>query len=323
MIINRYKSTHKGNQPIRVLQFNVLKHFEETHFDFINLLKESNKKHNLAFGIVYHKVEEPIVKKVYGHIQTPFIEDTGQVKRITIHETFLSYVWCISYSLFVLYDEAIAKTSQIRHNIKPAPLVDQNKIELAQEVFNYGKSLIRVFDKWDKKLLPNPELYSLDDSFYIERANGLYLTAINFILCHEYAHAEKDHFNKQKKVRNDYSKLIELEKEADDRAIELILKGVTSKTKTTKLLGTLIGLCCMLYFNHETKGTKHPDTDDRIDNLLSRIEHTPENDNLWGIASLAYKLWDMQFSKLMIFPQEVELFKHLYDDIRQQVIKNK
>ena len=74
-----------------------------------------------------------------------------------------------------LYEEAVAKTSQNQVSKTLIHEIDVDKIEKAQELFNYAKSLIVAFSEWDKKELPNPEEYSQQDVFFIERANGLFV----------------------------------------------------------------------------------------------------------------------------------------------------
>lgn len=180
MKINRLSASHKGNQPIRVLQHNITFQFETTNPTFVELSKTIIKDKGLQPGIAYYINDSAILEKVDGHVQTPFVNGEG---KITVHETFLSYVWCICNSMLVLYEEAIAKTSQNQVSKTLIYEIDAQKIDKAQELFNYAKSLIVSFTEWDKEELPNPEIYTQEDVFFIERANGLFVYAMNFILC--------------------------------------------------------------------------------------------------------------------------------------------
>lgn len=312
-MINNYNATHIGTQPIRVLQHNIIKQFEDTTPEFIQLTLDTIIDKGLQRGIGYHVNENPIIIPG-GRAQTPYVDGT---KKIYIHETFASYVWCVTYSLIVLYDEAVAKPSQNLFMNRPINKIEYEKIKNAQAVFDYGLSLITTFSHWDKRL-PNPESYPEDDSFYIERSNAVFIYALNFILCHEFIHVEREHVDRKLLGTITNLENIELEKEADRKAIELILTGVTSDRRKSAIAGILVGLCTLLYFRSETLSNSHPDTDKRIDNFL-QIVNAPSDDSLWGVAALAYKLWDNQFSKAFNYPKQINDFKEMYEWIRDLV----
>ena len=143
-------------------------------------------------------------------------------------------------------------------------------IEHTQELFNYAISLIKVYSPWDKEYFPNPEEYSKEE-FYVERTNALFVYTMTFILCHEYAHVEKEHLRQREEGNDSLKARIEFEEEADARAVELMLNGATEKTYKTICGGILIGLCSMLFFRKEIVSTDHPDTDNRIDDFMKRI----------------------------------------------------
>lgn len=316
MKINRLSTAHAGNQPIRVLQHNITTQFESTNPTFLELTKTVIQQKGLNPGINYYINNLAIIEKVDGHSQTPYVDENC---KIAIHETFLSYVWCISYSMLVLYEEAIAKVSQNIISKSIIHTIDNAKIEKAHEVFDYARSLIVVFSDWEKQNLPNPEVYALDDEFYIERANGLFVYAMNFILCHEFAHVEKGHIEYLKQGKSSATETLVHEKEADERAIELVLLGSDARTKLSTEMGVLIGLCCLLFFSSKSVTTTHPATDERIHNLLETINPPDPADAHWGIAALAYKLWDNQFSKNFTWPKEVRDLKELYELIRKEI----
>jgi hypothetical protein len=74
--------------------------------------------------------------------------------------------------------------------------IDPYRITKAQQLFNYGISLIKIFTPWDKSTLPNPECYDEQDEFYVQRVNAVFVYAMNFILCHEFVHVEREHIDK-------------------------------------------------------------------------------------------------------------------------------
>lgn len=319
MRINRLSSYHAGNQPIRVLQYNVTFQFETTNPTFLELTKTVIKDNGLQAGIGYYINDLAILEKVDGHCQTPFVNQSG---KIHVHETFLSYVWCVCYSMLVLYEEAIAKVSQNQVTNTLIHEIDNAKIDKTQELFSYAKSIIVTFSQWDKNNLPNPEQYSSEDVFFIERANGLFLYAMNFILCHEFSHIELRHIERKKQGQNSTNDVLKFEKEADSRAMDLVLNGITDRTKLSTEIGILMGLCCMLFFKQKSETTTHPATDNRIHKLIEKV-NASNTDPHWGFAVLAFKLWDDQFVKNFNWPKEVYDLKGLYELIRTEIQKEK
>jgi hypothetical protein len=319
MRINKFSQNHEGNQPIRVLQFNITYQFEMTNPDFIEMSKKLFKTGQLQPKINYCINSFPILYKLDDHIQTPFIDRKG---KITIHETFLSYVWCVCYSLLVIYEEAISKPINNNFQNKTTHSIDEAKIDKALMLLNYGKSLIKKFTIWDKENLPNPEIFYNSDALFIEKTNGIFVYAMNFILCHEFAHAEKEHIAKKINGFTFSYQKIEFENEADKRSIELILKDIDVENKISAELGILIGMCSQLFFRRETTSATHPAIDNKINDFLELVN--PEYDSmLWAIAILAYKLWDNQFNINFVWPQETNDYEELYYKIKFQIDEKK
>lgn len=293
-----------GTQPVRVLQNFITAKFENTNASFFESTQKAINDLGLDPGIAFHLNKFPIIQKVDGHIQTPYVKNN----KIHLHETFLSYVWCICYSLISMYD--------LVDDFNKGSTSKDTKITEAINVFNYGVYLIKDFIEWDKEELPNPELYPPENKVTIDRTNIIFLYAINFILCHEFAHIEYKHTHSEP----------EIEKEADRRAIELMLQGRNSKTKGELNGGMLAGLCCLLFFSESTisHGKSHPDVDDRINDLLELLDPDP-TDFIWGLAYLAYRFWDYKFSKSYPWPDHYnspkELYKHFYMLLQEEKLK--
>jgi hypothetical protein len=321
MKISVKSENHKGIQPIRVLQHNIVYRYENTNSDFLKCSKEIMDNKGLQPGISYFIFEEPINYSCkYFRSQTPFVDGN---KKIGIHETFLSYIWINCFSLWVLYDEAVAKPMQNAQARNQVNIINTDLINLTQELFQYGKSLITVYSPWDKSYFPNPEEYSKEDEFYVLRANGLFTYAVNFILCHEFAHVEQEHIDTVKKRKVDDTERKLFEKEADDRAIELMLSGKDGENDKSLEFGVLIGLASMLFFRKTTYGgDHHPDTDNRIQNYLEKL-NAPYDHPIWGGAALALKLWDNQFNLSFNWPSHANDFKEIFYGILEQIEKQK
>ncbi len=133
---------------------------------------------------------------------------------------------------------------------------------------------------------------------------------INFILCHEYVHIDRLHAEQRMAGKNSLIDRLEFEKEVDELSAKLIWSGADDAKKERPNLGLFIGLSCLLYFKNETLSTTHPDTDKRIDSYLQTL-NAPSDDPIWGIASLAFRLWDHQFGKLMVWPKTIKDFREM------------
>jgi hypothetical protein len=299
---------HSGNQPIRVLKHNLTTRLVERNEEYIKSLHSDFK---LEKGIKYHIANLPLVNR-----QMPFIDQDGM---INLHETFLSYVWINCYYFFILHEEGFAIPDHIRRG---APVHKSQNIQLlkeAEELFNYGKSLITGFIEWDKENLPNPEYFDEDteEGWYILRTNDLFVEVLNFILYHETAHAELEHIKKIQSQNLSDTEIKLLEIEADTRAIELILSNLRNKNMTE--LAVVIGLASMLFFkNTFGGGRRHPNLDQRIETAVTLLSPA-ENSSIWPMLCLFLKAWDRQFQIGLKQQPVYDTYKDLFYDFLNQV----
>jgi len=313
-----YKSkSHKGSQPVRVLYQNVYHWFHNTYPNFKNdELDEAIQRLGLNEEINIIEREEKVAMPA----------GVGTFKIITIQETFLSYLWCMSYSLMYIYDKSI-------HEPKINPNYDltdelENRISAAHKLFNYGLSLLESYDTWNINELPNPEFYEVLEEEYVEKANGVYLNAVNFILLHELAHValghiDKDIENSEKKIVTSDADILKDEYDADSFAFERIIKGAENLTnQSTVAAGIIVGMCSFLFFSSSLKGGDHPDPDERLKIALEKLNLQPE-DNLWGISCLAFKLWSIKHKINLDWPPIVETYQELFNSTIITLNKNK
>lgn len=308
-IINHYKEDrHFGTQPIRVLHYMNLFMFQNTHPNFINELNTAFDKHGFSktVNIVYG--ETPIQ-------HTPYIRNVD--KSIFLDETFLSYLWCISHSLYTIYIQTVDYPRINKREGYEKYEVSQQKIDNAYMLFDYAKSLIKVFDKWDIDSMPNPEKYLAENRDFVEQPNIFYTEAMKFILCHEYIHAIR-HIDKINGGLHEQSHYIEYEKEADYKAIELMKQGIfPSKINELAVhIGITIGLLSMFFFSPKTLSSKHPNAEDR---LVIALEQLQLNDTspCWGIALIGFKLWSDQFGLGLTLNTSLSDKQAFYDVVSQ------
>ena len=308
MKVSVKKDVHNGNQPIRVLKHNITTRLVDRDEKYIKELLVNSK---LDDKIKYHGENQSLSKG-----QTPFINENGT---ISIHETFLSYIWIICYYFFVLYEETLVIPDAIRMGKKPRKEHNKELCEKAKELFDYGISLIKTYSDWDKEYLPNPEYYDKDDEegWYIERTNDLSVEVMNFILYHEIAHADLEHIKKIKENNLTDDDVKEIELEADRKAANQILSFKRSQIMTE--LSIVIGIASLTFFkNNLSGGKKHPDIDARLNNIINVFKPDEEH-SLWAILCLVLKNWSNQFNLGLDERGSYDNYKQLYNHLLSQV----
>lgn len=154
------KEAHTGEQPIRVLKHNIMTRLVERNEEFIKLLQSD---YRLNSGIKYHIANLSLNEK-----QTPYIDSKGV---INIHETYLSYVWIVCYGFFVIHEEGLAIPDRKKRGLLVHKEQNLQLVDIAKELFNYGKSIIASYYPWDTINFPNPEYFdeSTEEGWYILR----------------------------------------------------------------------------------------------------------------------------------------------------------
>lgn len=300
------KEVHSGEQPIRVLKHNLTERLVERNETYINSLQFKLNK-----NIKYHIADLPLMEG-----QIPFIDKEGV---INIHETYLSYVWIVCYSFFVLYEEGLAIPDCIKRNLPTSKPHNPELIPLAKELFDYGKSLVEISSSWDKDYFPNPEYFDeqTDEGWYILKTNDLYVEVINFILYHEIAHAEFEHIKKITISNLTNAEIKHLEIDADTRAIELILSSC--KNRNLSELAIIVGFASLLFFNDNLDGgEKHPNIDTRLDNAI-KIFNPTEDSSIWPFLALFFNGWSEQFSLGLTNKPVYNTYKELFYDFLNQM----
>ena len=313
-IIDKYiKGIYYGNQPIRVLEHMNLYMFVNTHPFFIEELTKAIDENGLKKNIDINFGDSKINS-------TPKLKCAD--KSIHLEETFISYLWCVCYSVYTLYTHEI---DYPRCNTQLACdyyKVEQEKIDKAKELFIYAKSLISYYTEWDKDNLPNPERYKAKDRDFIEQTNCFFTEAMKLILCHEYTHAIK-HVDEVNKGTYELSHYVDFEREADFNSIDLMKKGI-SPNKINELavqIGIILGILSMFYFSAKTNSKKHPNKEERLVNALEQLDLNDDSP-CWGISLIGLSMWIEQFKlpyKLNIELKDKCAFYELIEQIKVEI----
>lgn len=319
--INRYnKDIHLGTQPVRVIHQMLAFMFQRTHPSFFkDLMKQINdgklsNELNLIFG------EEPI-RAANNSLRTPRVNFDS--KQIELHESFLSYLWCCTYSVYVVYLETIDYPRVNKANGKVTHPISKDNIDKAEHLFEYAKYLIVDFQAWDKENLPNPEIYLAEKRIYVEQTTVYYTEAVKFILCHEFTHLKLHVEQINEHTTN--SHFLAFEMEADNNAIDLMKQGISHSPDAMSVshklyveMGIIFGILSMFFFRATTEGVKHPNAEDRLTSALERLGL--HNDHpAWGIACVGLQMWDKQFGLNLKWSEIPIPYKDQYYDIIGQI----
>lgn len=301
----------EGTQPIKVLEHNILSYFQKTHTGFKDQLIYDTDSLELKKGIKYINKESNITDSDIAYV--------NMNKQIHIQETYLSYVWIISYCLVTIFDEHI-----LAPRLNPKNFNDPFRLQEKMNFFNYGLSLIKSFSTWDINKFPNPQKYAFQDKHNIERTNSVFLHAINFVLCHEYSHFSLGHVDAGIEAMIAGTNISDTQHKqdeiaADERAINLMLTNLkTKKIKGNKAAGIVAGLSSLLFLSPIGHKEKYPDPEIRLKTALKHLDLKDE-DSLWGVASLALKMWTHRQDVSLRLPPIVETYKECFDIIVKEI----
>ena len=300
---------HNGNLPIRVLQHNILHWLEVVSPVFFQTMLEEIKNNGLEKGISYHIDGQPIL-----HVAQLNAASISAKRKISIYETFNAYLWCISYSLLVGFDEIIQKP-HLKGNYTGEINLNNKQIKSVIDVFSYGMSLRTAYHNWDYTI-PNPEKFDCDFSFYVEKANSVFVSAMFFVLSHEIGHSYYSHVS-YIPATAEQSKQEELD--ADNFAIAQVLSCKDNNILPSLKYGAVIGMCSLLFLSPKLyKNGSYPDADNRIRNVMEKLD-LKDLDLHWGVASLAFRLWGNHFGINFTLPTSSKNYQELFYDVLHQM----
>lgn len=193
--------------------------------------------------------------------------------------------------------------------IMNASLSKKQILDEAEKLFQWGKSLKNGYCCWPQDL-PMPTQHVR--KFYVNLVNQIFLYAMNYIMCHEFAHIVKA---PQKGTS------VEKEQEADGVAFDWLLKGRDGKNDFTIYLGIIMGLASLVVLNPDIKDSpSHPNSISRLDAFMKRI-NLEETHTLWCITTIVLHDWNMRNDYEFVFPKESDTFKSRYEEM-MGIIKN-
>jgi hypothetical protein len=282
MEINQYngKNNHPGVQPIRVLFNNISYSLRNYSPNIINEFPELVSKGYLSQAIDYKINELPMF---YGkEEQTPCIMIHDG--KIILHEIFVTYLWCICFSIHTPFYKLIHE----KYDIHSDPFL----LNECNELLAFAKRIKTAYEVLDKGKHLNPELFDSKYGDVIGVTNAMCINALDFILCHEYSHAKYQLYNGTKRD----------EVQADLEAIKMLLAGVKDNNDLgNKAVAGLLGLGACMLLSKFTQSNDHPDSDKRISDFIDNIGIHDENNELWALGCFVYAFWENEYKVDMDF----------------------
>ncbi len=252
-----------------------------------------------AEQIRYHGASSQIGYNVsFDAVHGPYIDATG---KIHLDETFLSYLWSICYSSFVVFDEVFARP-QLEENFQRT---EQQKILIAEaeQLFAYGLGLQSEYSDWPINELPNPEKWSEAENHYVEKTSAAFLQAVVFVMLHEFGHFYLGHLEHDAQLRVQQLSLTALEskqqeQDADNFATQTMMSGVDWQINhATITCGIVVGLGAILFLHNSLDGgAEHPDPQHRLYKALILMDLAP-NDILWAFGAVILVQWSFYNNK--------------------------
>jgi len=239
-----------------------------------------------------------------------------ETREIHLQETYLSHLWSFIYSTFVIYEEGIQKPL-INDTFDGELKFDTPLLQRAKQLFAWSISLTKNYSNWDESL-PNPKSHNYEkEQFYSKKVNGIFQSAASFLMYHEFAHLTQGHdsfflgINLKELNDEDFAEYIQIENEADQFAFNMLIKQHDSNNqKWVKGLSIILVICSAILIVPTAKGVKqkkHPDIDNRMLNILEKLDLTTEKSQfyMWHLCNFIIRLFFIKHG-ITIEPGEFE-----------------
>lgn len=285
-----------GEQPIRVFYLQIESIFNGIKSS-LTKLPQNEEFANIKFEYLTENVK----------VISPYTNG----KSITIHESFLSFLWSLCYSNLILLP------------MSGKDISNEENTE-ARKLKQYGIDLWKGFSDWDIASLPNPENVKKSIHDYVGVANRLFINSVTFIIFHEFAHIIHKHPYVPAKYRTDLN-LIAMEWEADNTALHWSINNFKLEVELLDKLCLLFATMSLSHTPNKFNPSKsHPLAEDRVTNCLNKL-NLDDNDIIWGFATVLLMEWQINFDQFYLPNlEDVEKdFKSMYNKMIDELKKSK
>lgn len=221
----------------------------------------------------------------YGKPKGPFVDlDT---KTICLQESYLAFLWAMTYSSFVIYEEGVQRR-MLEGTFDGVIRYETPALARARALGIWAERFAGAYAPWNEKELPNPRSHrDAQERMFAEKANEIFLRQVSYLMCHELGHLSEGHFRTE-----DDAEQLEQEKQADNFALSFLVDSATDERQrriagAALVLLTSSGLFLAAEFRQIWK-RRHPHTHDRIRHAISGLNlgSQESKDYVYYLASI-------------------------------------
>jgi len=263
--------------PVWVLRHNVIAMFEE--------VAEYNGYSMNA--VVSRGTVNPVIDWCCnrGRPRGPFVDlDT---KTICLQESYLAFLWAMTYSSFVLYEEGVQRR-MLEGTFTGAIQYDTPLLIRARALGDWAERFAGRYEPWNERDLPNPRSYrDAQEKSLAEKTNGIFLRAVTYLLFHELGHLSEAHFRTDSDAEQ-----LEQEKQADNFALSFLSDSASNEIQRRISGAALVLLTTSSLFLatefRQIWQRRHPHTHDRIRHAISglNLQSQQSKDYVYYLASI-------------------------------------
>ncbi len=259
----------KAESPIFSLRHNVVHAFETAKGGSVQVLREAVDQRRVSPSLDVLIDATPA--------RGPQVDFSG-VPQIRFHVAHLELIWAFAYSWLLIYEEAVQKPLQ-RGAFEGQICFVTDLTQRAARLLHWAESLREKATPWPEGL-PTPERWaSVDEQFYVTKANGIFQDAVSFLAYHEFAHARYRHH--EAVDRSDHSAdslatAVQIEHEADDFAFyALVPSGAAESLRYQMGWAVLTPILSSLYLldgPRALRQKRHPHVHHRMQAMLAKLD---------------------------------------------------
>ena len=256
--------------PILALLNNIVAAFENPNGSAVGMLRTCIADGGISQELeLCHDESSPVGPKV--------IKVADEPACIQLHVAHLELLWSFVYGWVVLYEEAVQRPS-LDGRFDGRVLLDSELTARAAELLEWASSLRTNYSRWPAGLpMPRPTRAGVERDYCL-KVNGIFQSAVAFLLFHELAHVVQRHIGIVD--RNDVgpaalATAIEMERDADDFAYRMLVPADADEPeRMLKGWAVLAPALSSLYLIDGRVGLfqrRHPHLHHRIQDLLAKL----------------------------------------------------
>ena len=263
------------HSPVLALQHNIVAAFENPNGSAVELLRAAVEQ-----GLLSHELD----LRMDATPPTPprVIRRQGEPAFIQLHLSHLELLWAFIYGWIVLYEEAIQRP-WLEGRFDGHVRLESDLTVRAAAMLEWASGLRQAHTQWPEGL-PTPLGSDNErEREYAFKANGIFESAVAFLLFHEFGHVRQGHLgnvDQNDDTEGGRATAIQMEREADQFAFDvLVSQHDDDEAKAKKAWAVLAPALSSLYLLDGHVGIfqrRHPHLHHRIHDLLAKLRFEDE-----------------------------------------------